>query len=86
MNAYDVMHEWDNATGKGPRSDEELDKVIPGLLGETDYAEWKAALEASNIRAIIQGMKIWGMPMEPLKPFDLDSGIETHERTYEPRA
>ena len=82
MNAYDVMHEWDNATGKGLRSDEELDRVIPPLLGSVDYAEWKAALEASNVRAIIQGMKIWGMPMEPLKPFDLDSGIETHERTY----
>ena len=81
MNAYDVMHEWDNATGKGPRSDEELDRVIPPLLGNVGYAEWKAALEASNLRAIIQGMKIWGLPMEPLKPFDLDSGIETHERT-----
>ena len=82
MNAYDVMHEWDNATGRGPRSEEELDTVIPGLLGDVDYAEWKTALEASNMQAIIKGMKIWGLPMEPLKPFDLDSGIETHERAY----
>ena len=82
MNAYDVMHEWDNATGKGQRTDEDLDREVPGLLSG-DYAVWKAALEARDVKAIREGMSIWGMRAEPLKPFDLDDGIETYERGME---
>ena len=85
MNAYDIMHEWDNATGKGTRTDDELDRDVPGLLGDTGYEEWKAALEARDVKAIRHGMKIWGLPAEPLRPFEIDAAIETAERTYEPR-
>jgi len=84
VNAYDIMTEWDNVTGKGPRSKEDLDRDIPPLLAGRDYEEWKSALEASDIRAIRQGMKIWGMPEEPLKPFEVEEAIETAERPYEP--
>jgi hypothetical protein len=80
MNAYDIMHEWDNATGIGPRSDEELDTEIPGRLSGGDYDGWKARLEARDIRAIREGMKIWGLPAEPLKPFEIDDAIGTYER------
>jgi hypothetical protein len=79
MNAYDVMHEWDNATGKGPRSDADLDKEIPALLSG-DYAAWKAALEARDVKAIREGMKVWGLPIAPLEPFEVDDAIETYER------
>lgn len=84
MNAYDVMHEWDNAVGHARRTDQELDQQIPPLLGGNDYAEWKAALEARHINAIVKGMKIWGLPVEALRPFDLDEAIQTAERPYLP--
>lgn len=84
MDAYDIMNEWDKVTGKNPRSKEQLDQEVPRLLIGTDYEDWKAALEAGDIRAIRQGMKIWGMPEQPLEPFELDRAIETAERTYEP--
>jgi hypothetical protein len=84
VNAYDVMHEWGNATGRGSRSDEELDRDIPALLADADYEGWKARLEARDINAIREGMKIWGLPMEPLRPFEIDDAIETAERPYSP--
>ncbi len=79
MNAYDVMHEWDNATGKGFRSDADLDREIPPLLS-TDYETWKAGLEARDVKAITEGMRIWGMKLGPLEPFEIDDAIETYER------
>jgi hypothetical protein len=85
MNAYDIMHEWDGAAGMAPRSDEELDKAIPPLLAGQDYEGWKARLEARDIQAIRAGMKIWGLPTEPLKPFEVDEAIETAERPYSPK-
>lgn len=80
MNAYDIMHEWDNAAGIGPRSDEELDRDIPGRLSSGDYEAWKAHLEERDVPAIREGMKIWGLPAEPLRPFEVDEAIETLER------
>jgi hypothetical protein len=82
MNAYDVMHEWDNATGTAPRSDAELDEQVPSKLAG-DYAVWKAALEARDVRAIMEGMRAWGLPVAPLKPFEVDDAIETYERGME---
>jgi hypothetical protein len=80
MNAYDVMHEWDRAAGNEPRTDEELDKAIPALLGGEDYAAWKAALEARDVKSIVKGMRLWGLPVGPLGPFEIDAAIETVER------
>jgi hypothetical protein len=82
MNAYDVMHEWDNATGKGPRSDEELDRQVPATLS-MDYAAWKTAIEARDVKAIRLGMQAWGLPIQPLEPFEIDDAIETYERGME---
>jgi hypothetical protein len=79
MNAYDIMHEWDNATGKGGRSDAELDTEVPPILA-MDYAAWKAAIEARDVKAIRMGMQAWGLPIAPLKPFEVDDAIETYER------
>jgi hypothetical protein len=84
MDAYDVMREWDRATGTVPRSNEELDAQVPATI-ESDYEEWKARIAASEVKAIMEGMKAWGMPIAPLDPFDQDRFIETEERTYEPR-
>jgi hypothetical protein len=80
MNAYDVMHEWDRAVGNDPRTDEELDKEIPALLGGDDYGAWKAGLEARDVKAIVRGMEAWGLPIGPLGPFEIDAAIETVER------
>lgn len=80
MNAYDIMHEWDRAVGNPPRTDEELDQTIPSLLAGEDYEAWKAALLAKDKRAIVKGMKIWGLPIGPLGPFEIDAAIETAER------
>jgi hypothetical protein len=85
MNAYDVMHEWDHATGRAPRTEEELDKAISAELSNEDYEDWKARLEAKDIKAIITGMKIWGLPIGPLGPFEMDAGIETAEREMYPK-
>ncbi len=81
MNAYDIMHEWDNATGIGPRTDEQLDREVPGRLPVgTDYQAWKALLEARDIRTVRQGMEIWGIPQVPLPGFEIDDAISTVER------
>jgi hypothetical protein len=82
MNPYDIMHEWDHAAGIAPRSDEDLDRDIPARLSTGDYKGWKTGLEEGNIQAIKEGMMIWGLPMEPLRPFEIDEAIETAERPY----
>ncbi|OFW55778.1 MAG: hypothetical protein A2133_02900 [Actinobacteria bacterium RBG_16_64_13] len=83
MNAYEVMHEWDREVGNEPRTDAELDRDIPALLPGGDYEGWKALLEAKNVKAIKEGMKIWGLPIEPLDSFEVDAAISTVERPYE---
>jgi hypothetical protein len=80
MDAYDVMREWDRATGRQPRTVEEYDAEVPALLGGRDYAEWKAGLEERRKDAIVAGMKIWGLPIEPLGGFEVDAHIPTVER------
>ena len=80
MNAYDIMHEWDRAVGNPPRTDGELDRNIPGKLSRGDYEEWKALLEARNVPAIKEGMRIWGLPIQPLGGFEMDEHIETGKR------
>lgn len=80
MNAYDIMHEWDRVVGNPPRTDAELDRDVPGELASGDYEGWKALLEAKNVRAITEGMRIWGVPIEPLSGFEMDEHIETIER------
>ena len=80
MNAYDIMHEWDRAVGNPSRSDAELDRDIPGKLSGDDYEGWKALLEARDKPAIVKGMRLWGMPIEPLGGFEMDERIETAER------
>ena len=75
MNAYDVMHEWDRATGHDPRTNQDLDREIPSRLSG-DYETWKTALEARDVRAIREGMKIWGLPAAPLGDFEMDSDIK----------
>ena len=82
MNAYDIMHEWDRASGTAPRSNEELDKEVPPLLGGADYEEWKKRLEKRDIEAITLGMRCWDLPIGPLGQFEVDEGIETEERHY----
>jgi hypothetical protein len=82
VNAYDVMHEWDRAAGRPPRSDEELDKEVPTLLSGTDYDDWKDRLEARDVEAIKLGMKCWGLPIRHLGQFEVDDGIETAERDH----
>ena len=79
MNAYDVMHEWDRAVGNEPRTDEELDRDIPPAFSG-DYEEWKSLLEARNVRAIKEGMTIWGLPVAPLGAFEMDADIGTVKR------
>jgi len=83
MNAYDIMHEWDRAMGIPPRSDADLDRDIPGQLGTDDYDAWKALLEARNVDAIMEGMKLWGLPIAPLGQFEVDADIEVIERPYD---
>jgi hypothetical protein len=84
VDAYDIMHEWDHAVGNPERSDADLDKDIPSLLPSGDYGAWKALLEAGDVKAITEGMRLWGLPIEPLKPLEVDAGIETAERPYVP--
>jgi hypothetical protein len=38
------------------------------------------------VKAIKAGMRVWGLPIEPLKPFEIDEAIETEERPYIPRS
>jgi hypothetical protein len=66
--------------GNPPRTEEELDRDIPNLLGERDYAAWKALIEKGNVPAIKEGMRIWGLPIQPLGAFEVDAAIETAER------
>jgi hypothetical protein len=80
VNAYDIMHEWDRAVGNEPRTDEELDRDIPGELSNGDYEGWKTLIEGRDVPAIEEGMRIWGLPIEPLGGFELDDKIETAER------
>lgn len=82
MDAYAIMREWDLQTSRDARTPEEYDAQIPAFLGLSDaeYEEWKTGLEAKDKRSIVKGMKAWGLPIEALKPFELDSGIETAER------
>ncbi len=84
MNAYDIMHEWDRAMGVAPRSDADLDREIPGQLRTDDYEAWKARLEARDVDAIMEGMKLWGLPIVPLGQFEVDADIEVIERPYAP--
>jgi hypothetical protein len=80
MDAYDVMHEWDRAVGNPPRTNDDLDKDVPGQLAGRDYEEWKSLLEARNVPAIATGMRIWGLPIQPLGDFEMDDDIGTAER------
>ena len=81
VNAYDVMHEWDRAMGNPPRTDEQLDRDIPEQLSNGDFEGWKALLEARDVRAIEEGMRIWGLPIAPLGAFEMDQNIATMERS-----
>ena len=83
IDAYEVMREWDRESGIKPRSNEELDRDIPGRLSG-NYEEWKKRLEARDIEAIKEGMRIWGLPIAPLQPFAVDERIETAERPFAP--
>ena len=58
MTAYEIMREWDSEAGLLPRSDHDLDVDIPGGL-EGDYDAWKAALEESDVAAILEGRAMW---------------------------
>jgi len=80
MNAYDIMQEWDLESGREARSAQELDTEVPATLAGEDYEQWKARLEAGDVKAIIHGLKSWGLPVGPLKPFEVDAAIETAER------
>lgn len=80
MNAYDIMHEWDRAVGNPPRTDADLDRDIPDRLPSGDYQGWKALIEAKNVPAIAEGMRIWGMPIMPLDSFEMDENVATGER------
>jgi hypothetical protein len=80
MDAYDVMQEWDRVTGTPPRTREEFDRDVPGQLPDGDYEGWKAKLEARDVRAIKEGMRIWGLPIAPLGDFEMDDQIRTAER------
>jgi hypothetical protein len=86
MDAYEVMHEWDRALNKPPRSNEDLDRDVPGTLPGYDYEEWKALLEERNVDAIMAGMRSWGLPIEPLGQFEVDMNIEVIERPYSPES
>jgi hypothetical protein len=80
MNAYDIMHEWDRATGSPARSDQDLDREVPVLLSGTDYQDWKQRIEARDVAAIKLGMRCWGMPIGHLGQFEVDDAIGTVER------
>ena len=81
MNAYDIMHEWDRATGKEERSDQQLDAEVPALLSGTDYEDWKRKIEAKEVASIKLGMRVWGLPIGHLGQFEIDDAIGTVERS-----
>jgi hypothetical protein len=74
------MHEWDRVVGNPPRTNEEFDQDIPPKLPSGDYEAWKARLEARDVPSIVEGMRLWGVPVESLGPFVMDDNIETGER------
>lgn len=76
MDAYEVMREWDRAVGAEPRSNEELDRDVPAGLGGEDYDAWKERLAAGNIKAIVKGLRLWGLPVGPLRPFEIEEFME----------
>lgn len=80
MNAYDIMHEWDWASGRASRTAEQLDREVPGMLGIgiDDYEAWKGRLEARHVPSIVRGLKAWGLPVGPLVGFEVDEAIETY--------
>jgi hypothetical protein len=80
VDAYEVMREWDRVIGITPRSDKDLDADIPALLPNRDYEDWKTGLATGNVKAIKEGMLIWGLPIEPLGQFEADDAIQTVER------
>lgn len=80
MNAYEVMHEWDRATGREERSNEQLDLEVPTLLADTDYEDWKRKIEAKDVPSIALGMRAWGLPIGHLGQFEIDDAIGTVER------
>jgi len=80
MDAYEIMSEWDRASGRPPRTREEFDAQVPAELGDRDYETWKAALEARDKQAIVAGLKLWGLPVAPLGGFEVDAHIPTMER------
>jgi hypothetical protein len=84
MDAYLVMHEWDNAAGNQARTDAYLDREVAALFPPGEYETWKKQIEEGNVAAIKRGMQLWGLPIGPLKPFEVDDALETHERDYEP--
>lgn len=84
MDAYEIMHEWDRATGRDERSNEQLDAEVPTLLSGTDYEDWKGKIEARDIASIKLGMRIWGLPIGHLGQFEIDDAIETVERSEQP--
>jgi hypothetical protein len=49
-NAYDVMDEWNAATGRQPGSDKELDEQVQATLAGEDEA---AASRPSYLRACV---------------------------------
>jgi hypothetical protein len=80
MDAYEVMHEWDRASGTDPRSSDQLDVEVPALLSGADYEDWKRKIEAKDIASITLGMRVWGLPIGHLGQFEIDDAIETAER------
>jgi hypothetical protein len=62
MDAYDIMRAWDAEAGIPQRSDEDLDRDVPGGLS-SDYEDWKLRLEADDVDAIVEGRQAWGLPI-----------------------
>ena len=80
MDAYEIMHEWDRASGREVRSKEQLDLEVPALLSGVDYEDWKRDIEAKDVASITLGMRAWGLPIGHLGQFEIDDAIETVER------
>jgi predicted DNA-binding transcriptional regulator AlpA len=72
MTAFDIMREWDReARIEPPRSDADLMADVPGGLGDWDWDEWLAALEADDVDAILEGRQMWGLESIQIRPVDL---------------
>lgn len=62
--AYDIMQSWDFETGIPARDPDDLDQDVPGSLSAPwDYESWKAALVRDDVRAIVEGRRVWGLPL-----------------------